>query len=140
MKDFTLYPEALELKQLGFDEPCFAYYKDGRITGVNKWDREDWGFHVITSKEITSVTSEIVIAPTYSQAFRFFREKYNLKSIIWSGKISTVFYGYDILNIEEQKFIVNNSENGGGECDYESYEHSEYECLKKLIELVKNGR
>jgi hypothetical protein len=51
-KDFTLYPEAFELKELGFDEPCFAYYKDGRITGVNKWDREDWGFHVITNERI----------------------------------------------------------------------------------------
>ena len=49
-KEFIPYELALELKQLGFVEPCFAYYKDGRITGVNKWDREDWGFHVITSK------------------------------------------------------------------------------------------
>lgn len=26
MKDFTLYPEALELKELGFNEPCFDMY------------------------------------------------------------------------------------------------------------------
>ena len=25
-KEFVLYPEALELKELGFDEPCFGYY------------------------------------------------------------------------------------------------------------------
>jgi hypothetical protein len=33
MKDFILNPEALELKQLGFDEPCFGVYatKDGYV-------------------------------------------------------------------------------------------------------------
>jgi hypothetical protein len=26
MKDFTLYPEAFALKELGFDEDCFGYH------------------------------------------------------------------------------------------------------------------
>jgi len=52
MKDFILYPEALELKQLGFDEPCFGVYatKDGYVR--------------------KSAYDEIGDAPTYSQAFR----------------------------------------------------------------------
>jgi hypothetical protein len=125
MKDFTLYPEALELKQLGFDEPCLAYYKDGRITGVNKWDREDWGFHVITNKEVTSVTSEIVLAPTYSQAFRWFREKHGLCLVIKPIDDKKLELGYSLL---KNGLIMN---------AHLTYEEAELACLRKLIEIVK---
>ena len=130
-KEFIPYEQALALKELGFDEPCFAYYRDGRITGVNKWDREDWGFHVMTNKEITNITSEIVIAPTFSQAFRFFRDKYGLWQIVPQN--TDIDWTYDILPIN-------------GIHDYslidvfETYEEAELECLKKLIEIVKNGK
>ena len=30
-KEFIPYELALELKQLGFDEPCFGYYVDGEL-------------------------------------------------------------------------------------------------------------
>ncbi len=141
-KDFTLYPESFELKQLGFDEPCFAYYKDGRITGVNKWDREDWGFHVITNKDITSVTSEIVIAPTYSQAFRFFREKYGLKHDIDDDNVGTKFY-YKIRSYTDKFDNYNDiikpmrEERDWSKIEFYSYKEAELECLIKLIELVK---
>jgi hypothetical protein len=129
-KDFTLYPEAFELKQLGFDEPCFAYYKDGRITGVNKWDREDWGFHVITNKDITSVTSEIIIAPTYSQAFRFFRETFGIDSHIKRD--------YSLREMPKQYCYTIESEDGFEESkNFNTYEEAELACLKKLIEIVK---
>jgi hypothetical protein len=127
-KDFTLYPESFELKQLGFDEPCFAYYKDGRITGVNKWDREDWGFHVITNKDITSVTSEIVIAPTYSQAFRWFRENYGLCLVIKPIDDKKLDLGYSL------------TKNGLIMDARLTYEGAELACLRKLIEIVKNKR
>jgi len=134
-KEFIPYELALELKQLGFDKPCFAYYKDGRITGVNKWDREDWGFHVITSKEITSVTSEIVIAPTYSQAFRWFREKHNLEGEVHCIRFNSERlkgYQYSITSENYRKF-----EQLGY---YHTYEEAELECLKKLIKIVKEGK
>jgi hypothetical protein len=72
-----------------------------------------------------------------SMAFRWFREKYGIKHMIFAGKISTVFYGYDLLHIEEQEFVVNNSDNGGGDCDYTTYEEAEQACLIKLIEICK---
>jgi hypothetical protein len=58
--------------------------------------------------------------------------------MIFAGKISTVFYGYDLFHIEEQEFVVNNSDNGGGDCDYTTYEEAELACLQKLIEIVKD--
>jgi len=133
-KEFIPYEQALALKQLGFDEPCFAYYRDGRITGVNKWDREDWGFHVITNKEITNITSEIVIAPTFSQCFRWFREKYGLFGYSYPNDYQK--YGYRIV-------LVKNPENQELFYDWgtkDTTEEAELACLNKLIEILKNER
>jgi len=63
-------------------------------------------------------------APTFSQAFRWFREKYKIPHIIrhHAGLYEYLFdYGF-------------NHYYG----DYESYEEAELACLKKLIEIVKN--
>jgi hypothetical protein len=74
-KDFVKYPEAFELKQLGYDEIGFGRFNnegDLLIAHTEKYiisngfDRSDFFTH----------------APTYSQAFRWFREKYKLGAIV----------------------------------------------------------
>ena len=130
--EFVPYELALRMKRLGFDESCFAYYKDGKITGVNKWDREDWGFHVITNKEVTNVTSEIVLAPLFQQAFRWFREKHQLwfrpdyydelKEYNFQGSIHKLGKYNAIADIG----------------NHETPEEAELACLEKLIEIVEN--
>lgn len=113
MKDFTLYPEALALKELGFDEPCFGYYielrnpKEGILT-IGKCEKNSHG---------------IIIAPTYSQAFRFFREKYGLYSSI------------DGLEMRQYYKITQTNEYSK---EYNTYEEAELACLRKLIEIVKS--
>ncbi len=133
MEDFAQYPEALGLKEIGYDEPCFAYYKDGRITGVNKWDREEWGFHVITNKDITSITSEIAIAPTYSQAFRWFRKNhgYHFQPFVDDNQT----FGYLITYFTNEGRIDKPIKRG-----FKTPEEAEIEGLKKLIEIVKNEK
>ena len=135
--EFVPYQIALALKELGFDEPCFAGYnfKDGR-TGQFTYPsaREP---NTTSEARVYHNDKKIVGAPLYQQAFKFFRERYRFQNILWSGKINTIFYGYDILNIDEQKFILNNSENGGGDCDYDTYEEAELACVVKLIDIVK---
>ena len=118
-KEFVDYTEALDLKELGFDGPCCGYYD-----------------HLI--KELDDISSEVcerlckhdthIKAPTYSQAFRFFREKYRLWQIVQQNTDKD--WTYDIMPIT-------------GMIDYElfdvfdTYEEAELECLKKLIEIVK---
>lgn len=119
-KEFIPLHLALKLKALGFDYPCFATWNG---------DVLDMSLQVPSDDYFTK-------APTFSQAFRFFREKYGLEHHIWSGKIRTIFYGYNILNIDKQEFVVNNSEIGGGDCDYETYEEAELHCLNKLITSI----
>jgi hypothetical protein len=117
MKDFTLYPEALELKQLGFDEPCFGVY----FNPTQELSLES---------EYAQSRFYQTPAPTYSQAFRWFREKYNLHALIMpktTPSNTTVYYIY------KGKF-----EENWDNC-FEAYEEAELRCLKHLIKTVKEN-
>jgi hypothetical protein len=128
-KEFIPYEEALALKELGFDEPCFGYYHDKRLTGVNKWDRKDFEFHILSKKEVTATTVEIVIAPLYQQAFRWFREKYGYWSYIKEATKGTCrFY----IEKFDEKFFNSDI--------IDSYEEAELACLIKLIKIVKEKK
>jgi hypothetical protein len=118
-KDFIEYPEALELKQLGFNEPCLgSYYHAGKKLDIPA------GFKYINHGEYT------VLAPTYSQAFRWFREKHNLKScIMFRTSMADNEEYYDWL-IKGQEVVYRH---------FKTYEEAELACLKKLIEIVKGG-
>jgi hypothetical protein len=120
--EFVPYEQALALKELGFDEPCAAcYYK--------KFDNEI-GYHkVYRDFNFVQLT---VSAPTYSQAFRWFREKYNVYAIILPSyaddKVVKNRFFYEIADCNKLK----------QELDYHSaYEEAELACLTKLIEIVE---
>ena len=125
-KEFVRYDEALALKELGFDEPCFGYYIGG------DWDHDEYDmtlqFKIDLSKGNYLLDDKKCTAPTFSQAFRFFREKYNLK-----GYISPVEYLDDTA--DTYHWCVYDKCNSG--YDQLTYEEAELECLKKLIEIVK---
>jgi hypothetical protein len=70
-------------------------------------------------------------APLYQQAFKWFREKYNLPSHIatyWQPDWNDYSYQY---NFVEDKQEWNGIEH------YKTYEQAELECIKRLIEIVK---
>ena len=127
-REFVSYEQAVALKELGFNVECIAYYNVDPYLGrpcfnmVKPFEHE-W----------------CVAAPLKQQVFRWFREKYNLSPIIWSAKINQVFYGYDIIHIKKQKLVINNTELGGGDCDYSIYEEAENACIDKLLELAKQS-
>jgi hypothetical protein len=117
IKEFIPYELALELKQLGFNEPCLgSYYHAGKKLDIPA------GFKYINHGEYT------VLAPTYSQAFRWFREKHNLKScIMFRTSMADNEEYYDWL-IKGQEVVYRH---------FKTYEEAELACLKKLIEIVK---
>ncbi len=134
-KEFVTYKQAFALKELGFDEMCLGYYH----TTLSSSDVDliigktpNRFYHLIRMPEHFDT-----LAPLKQQVFRWFREKYSLLPNIWSGKINHIFYGYDILHIKKQKFVINNTDLGGGDCDYDTYEEAENACIDKLIELAK---
>jgi hypothetical protein len=116
MKDFTLYPEALELKQLGFDEPCFAFYDESLYFPNNE---NQYGTFCNQKLDASSCS-----APTYSQAFRWFRDKYGLCIVIKPIDDKKLDLGYNLL---KNGLIMN---------AHTTYEKAELACLRKLIEIV----
>jgi hypothetical protein len=139
--EFVTYERALALKELGFDELCFGYFDSKSELAFNTNGNpisKDW---VWFGNQCLPI--DMTLAPLKQQVFRWFREKYSLLPNIWSGKINHIFYGYDILHIKKQKFVINNTDLGGGDCDYDTYEEAENACIDKLIELAKqqdNGK
>ena len=111
-KEFIPYEQALALKELGFDETSLGFY----------YDEKGDVFH-------NSLVLSYLIAPLYQQVFRWFREKYNLESHIKKDWQDGICLGYESM-IECEDGII--------DCGtYNIYEDAELECLKKLIEIVK---
>ena len=86
-KEFVPYEQALALKELGFDEGCFAIWSPGLsefeisnignfrlFSSVIKIDSKQSNLLYINKKETVKVA-----APLYQQAFRWFREKYDMQ-------------------------------------------------------------
>ena len=119
-KEFVPHEQALALKELGFDEPCFKKYIAGCL-----WSNP-------TTPEIYEnihSNSSDCLAPLYQQAFRWFREKYNLHSYIVDSKSYKWYFNIDDMTIDDVISEV---------LYFKTFEEAELECLKKLIEIVKN--
>ena len=73
-KDFVEYEEALELKQLGFDEPClFYYYGSNDLQSLIQIDMP----RLVNHNESTFGTC--YSAPSYSQAFRWLYQELGIE-------------------------------------------------------------
>jgi hypothetical protein len=122
--EFIPYEQALELKQLGFNEPCFGYYLDNK-------------FQFFADVRSCNTNSEFGFYPTaltYSQAFRWFREEYVLDSIV-QPTYSTK-YQYRVFKVEAKSKVQVYGDYMSKE--FNTYEEAELACLKKLIEIAKN--
>jgi hypothetical protein len=112
-KEFIPYEQALELEKLGFNEGCFGYYytlngKDWKFAEKSEYYRLD--------DEINIGGKFSLLVPLYQQAFRWFRDEYDLF-------ISIDHYenGYSINDLRR----------------FDTYEEAELACLNKLIEIIK---
>ena len=142
-KEFVPYTEALALKELGFDEPCFGYYVDGELRGINLGMEElggvepyyqRFGFHTLSNHDIDNPNKIVATAPTFSQAFRWFRDKHELDSEIYMNhEYGVKIYTYLVLKLE--KSII--SHKSGYAVKQNTYEEAELACLRHLIEIVK---
>jgi len=114
-KEFIPYEEALALKKLGFNETCFATWNGETL---------DMSLQIPSDDYFTK-------APTFSQAFRWFREKYEIYYIIeGSKKFGFQHFIYDDKGSYEIK----------SEETFKNYEEAELACLNKLIEIVEQQK
>jgi hypothetical protein len=110
-KEFVPYQQALELKELGFNEPCFGKFYFNHLEIGGNWSNDDF-------KEDPDV---FISAPLYQQAFRWFREKYGIH--IAPNKFDTTTWIAEWGYWESHVF--------------ETYDEAELACLIKLIEIAK---
>lgn len=137
-KEFVPYKEVLVLKELGFDEPCLAYYKE------NELYQEAGVCYINADFEETMVWDEMLpnrncAAPLYRQAFRWFREKYALLSFVEpaNGYEDKSLFAFYICDDEQNIINDEHSYSKDGSLHFKTHEEAELTCLKKLIEIVK---
>lgn len=127
-KEFVPYDRSLRLKALGFDKPCFATWVGETLDMSLQLPSDDY----------------FTKAPTFSQAFRFFREKYQIFPEVLTDCTTepkfvytyNKFYG-NPKDLTEQEWGWEN--NIGQYSDlYRKYEEAELACLDKIIEIVEN--
>jgi hypothetical protein len=144
-KEFIPYEQALELAALDFNEECLAYY-DVR------------GNLFVTTLKMEEHKERL--APTFSQAFRWFRDKliteltinekgdyiqgnFTLLPLIFLNKYeiqvisaSTSYYFDKVGGRDGIPFYKEPTHRYYNSAT--SFEEAELACLKKLIEIVKN--
>jgi len=118
-KEFIPYEQALALKKLGFDEPCFGFYiYNNKLLHLPKFI-ESWNGNENRDKNISHS------APLYQQAFRWFIDNYEILYSIQYSRLPNRFW----FKIFDAVF---------NDVEFKTYEEAELECIKKLIEIVKN--
>ena len=122
-KEFVTYEQALALKELGFDEPCLAFYDGTWDTKIYfNYKRDSSGdYEPFTTSERLNWFG----APLKSQVFRWFRDKYGINNCISYSRLEDNNWYYQYYK-------------SGLDGGFKTYEEAELACLEKLIEIIKN--
>jgi hypothetical protein len=123
-REFVPYEIAKELKNMGFDEDCLAFYYYVKMPMLTLCEPE-----LYNKLEKHNLT--LLKAPLLGQTFRWFMKKHNLLGIVDYDETDKKFYYY-INTMKNDE--INWSKN------FNFYEEAEFECLKKLIEIVKTEK
>lgn len=134
-KLFLPYPESLELKELGFDEPCFGSWETEYVK-VPTYTHSISQFYKNSNHPVGKVT-----IPTFSQAFKFFREKHSMdQTIITNYSKEARTYRVGIIYVKNgfvESLFLRLENNSSSFIEFKSYEEAELACLQKLIKLCK---
>ena len=126
---FVPTEEALALKELGFNQPCFGW----RIYNATKnaWTNVMWK-HIL-SNYLTNDPKHLD-NPTYEQAFAYLRTEYGLHAQIG-------LYQYNLNAWIVEVFVLGKyKESVFGYTSYKSYNEAQFAALKKLIDLSKHQK
>lgn len=128
-KEFTPYNTALRMKAIGFDEPCFGHYQqEWHDDGMTELEPS---LQMIISKQHQHAY-QLCTAPTYSQAFRWFRDRYGL----WFrpdyyGELSEYNFQGSIHELGKYSAVADIG-------NHKTPEEAELASLITLIEIVEN--
>ena len=141
-KEFVPYEQSLGFNELGFNEPCFGWFRSTLIPSnfTEYFLETEFGMNESPSDWVNSnCLDKACSAPLYRQAFRWFREKYNLHAEPYTSDMGAIEYCFQIRDLYSEKYIYDNFVGSGSSYSgtFNTPEESELECLKKLIEIAK---
>jgi len=116
---FLSYEQALAVKELGFDKPCFGYYSNSKEHMGEIW-------YEMSNKGQDYIPVGDVLAPLKQQFFKWVREKYGICLVIKPISSVDLSLGYNLI-INELIYRA-----------YTTYEKAEDACINELIEIIKN--
>jgi hypothetical protein len=135
---FVPYEQALELKELGIEVKSPYWYNPNGVLLMKSFECDDETISVNVKDIIEywdGVIKDRIDAPTFSQAFRWFREKYDLFGCIDLHTSTPIHWYIRIDDIIKNDYVYHSEDEN---LKYNTYEEAELECVKKLIEIVKN--
>jgi hypothetical protein len=122
---FVGYKESKKLSKLGFSEECFG--------GYLKKDKTIWIGYVSSQGGEQFNRYYHILAPTFSQAFKFFRENHGYDVSIKKCTPSEYKFEIEQLFAEGDNYYFI-------DFPFLSHKEAELECLKKLIEITKEKK
>jgi hypothetical protein len=120
-KQFCNYDISLKLKNLGFDEPCLAWYNLNTLCKLGYWKQEKniWKNSELNTRYIT--------APLFQQVIDWFREKYNIHiSLLPHNDVE-----FSIRIRYNKSTLIH-----GG---YKTYEEAREQSIIKAIEILEEN-
>ena len=121
---FITFEQSQKIKSLGFDEPCLGFYDEFNNNTV-----------------VFGLSEGSNNAPTYQQAFKFIRDKYDKNIVLFSDGIQWTF---DLRWKDEQELssypVVQFPKSEIDRVMFDTYEEAESTCLDKLIEIVSDNK
>ena len=126
-KEFVTYEIALELKELGFDEPCFGFYNGSKNKNIGLiW------YEMPNSGQDTIPVGD-VLAPLHQQVFRWFEEKYSYFVDVKTDTTPNEILGFDYY-IKSWKFAPKYFN------FFKEKEEGNIKVIKIMIEMVKKEK
>ena len=140
-KYFCNYNQSLALKELGFDEPCFAGYRDSEWIGTDGPNSRYFHAQLFSNHQFDNDQKEYCSAPLKSQVFEWFRKNHLL-----GHEINCPFASYSGKNAEIRNegryelYITDEEQLSLPEDIFYStdYFEAESKAIDKFIEIVKN--
>lgn len=116
---FLTYEQSLALKELGFNKPCLASYETA-------FSKNNMDFQI---GYIIDGSKNYVLAPTFSQAFKWLRDNHNLIGLIEGGYDNNKNIFTYVIWDEFRDNITDEY--------FNTYEEAEHALINKIIELLK---
>jgi len=118
--NFVPFEIAKELRELGFDEPCFGYYGEANELRLERFVDKD---------------KDLLKAPLWQQVFRWFIEKYQLNGVPYYNFVGK--WDYNIQRVEAGLL-------SGSVTAYiamrDTYPEIQEACINRLISIVKERK